>query len=90
MYQKGKTNIYLGPKITFVWDGGKPAIKDSTNKRFFYPMNIGAEYLFAEHFSIGGEVFYYYWWTAIKNKDGTITKHYGGYTGSRIILRFYF
>jgi len=54
-------------------------------------MNVGAEYLFAPHFSVGGEVFYYYSWLATLNSAGSVaTSDHESYTGTRVILRFYF
>ena len=90
MYQKGKTNIYLGPRIVFN-DLDKHIKSDSTKARFWYPINIGAEYLFAEQFSIGGEVFFYSSWTAKLNRDSSSSNSgWDSFTGSRLILRFYF
>ena len=88
MKQKGKTNIYGGPKVEFAIDKYEYDSNTSKDGRLTFSPTIGAEYFLGQHFSIGGEF-------ALKfisfkdlddgqNPDEKITT-----TGTSVQIRFY-
>lgn len=89
MGQKGKTNIYGGPKVEYATT--KDTYESETNKsgRLTIAPTIGAEYFLGQHFSIGGEfALKFISFKAISNgsnPDDKITT-----TGASVQLRFYF
>ncbi|MEN8122282.1 MAG: outer membrane beta-barrel protein [Bacteroidota bacterium] len=98
MYQKGKTNIYLGFRFEYAnisneyynWNtGGK--LKEKTNRLSIGPA-IGAEFFFGDHFSFGGEIGLKY--MSLETNDSQSGSDYKKQehitTDSGLLLRFYF
>ena len=89
MNQKGKTNIYGGPKVEFATTKYTNGSETSKAGRLTIAPTIGAEYFLGQHFSLGGEfALKFISFKAIdsgSNPDDKITT-----TGASAQIRFYF
>ena len=55
MKQKGKTNIYGGPKVEFATSKSTYGSTTNKNGRLTIAPTLGAEYFLGQHFSVGGQ-----------------------------------
>lgn len=88
MGQKGKTNIYGGPRIEFAVDKYTNGSNTSKDGRLIIAPSFGAEYFLGKHFSFGGEFALKF--ISFKDLDGgqDPDEKYTT-TGTSLQLRFY-
>jgi hypothetical protein len=97
MYQRGKTNIYAGLRYIYIktddeYNDFSTSLKKTSNyKSNAFGPAIGAEYFFAKHFSIGGEVGLQFFSVKLTNNQyGPDNKTTYISTDEGFLLRFYF